>query len=349
MPLSTRRRRQVAMLLRFLLVGGLVGALYGMSVDASLGGGNRGISALRGFITGMMVTCAIASFEIFYVNDPAGQSLRRLPFMKAALLKTLFYSVSIILFDALGNIIVPIEGAYPIGFNLNTLITLAMALTFTFIISTLMQINQLLGPGVLINFIRGRYHQPRHEERLFLFIDMRGSTAIAERIGDINFHRLLNQFLSDIGEVMANHGGSIDKYVGDEMIATWHLTARPERAFEAVFEARALLAERAALYRARFDALPDFRAVLHAGPVVVGEMGDQKREIALLGDTINTTAKLEHWAKGATQPVVASRAALDAAGNLPGLTITSLGAQMLPGKTQAIDLFAVEDLSTKKT
>lgn len=337
------------MLLRFMLVGSIVGALYGMSVDASLGGGNRGISALRGFVTGMMVTCAIASFEVFYVNDPAGQALRRLPFMKAALLKTLFYSISIIVFDALGNFIVPIDGAYPIGFNVNTLITLVMALTFTFIISTLMQINQLLGPGVLLNFIRGRYHQPRHEERLFLFIDLRGSTAIAERIGDINFHRLLNQFLSDIGDVMADQGGSIDKYVGDEVIVTWRLNNRPQRAFEAVFEARARLASQAALYLARFDAAPDFRAVLHAGPVVVGEMGDQKREIALLGDTINTTAKLEQWAKTAAQPVIASSAALDAAGALPNMKITSLGEQMLPGKTQPLELFAVEDLSTKKT
>ncbi len=348
MALSKRRRRQTAMLLRFIALGSLAGAIYGMIVDSALSGDVGLNGAWRGLITGAMVTLAIASFEIFFVNDPRGQWLRRLPFMKVALLKTLIYAAFIVGLDGLGNILVPIDGAYPIGFNLSTLVTLVVALGFTFIVSTIMQVNLLLGPGVLRKFIKGRYHQPRQEERLLLFLDMRGSTAIAERIGDIAFHRLLDQFLSDLGEAVADQGGSIDKYVGDEMIASWPLhDPKAAGALEAVAEAAGLLRQRAALYQQRFGLVPEFRAVLHAGPLVVGEMGDQKREIALLGDSINTTAKIETWAKGSTAECVVSRAALDATSLPPGARATSLGAHLLPGKAQPLELYAIRFNSEK--
>ncbi|WP_430398865.1 adenylate/guanylate cyclase domain-containing protein [Ferrovibrio sp.] len=342
MALSNRRRRQVVMLLRFICIGSLAGALYGLAIDSSLGGDSARLGFLRGLITGGMVTFAIAVFEIFYATGPSGQGLRRLPFMRVALIKTVLYSFFIVSLDGLGNVLVPIEDAEPTGFNSATLITLVAALGFTFVVNTLMQINLLLGRRVLKNFIKGRYHHPRLEQRLFLFLDMRGSTAIAERIGDIAFHKLLNQFFSDLGEAVEDHEGSIEKYVGDEMIVTWPSPVSDARAVATIFSARDLLQRRAAFYAERLGAVPDFRAVLHAGPVVVGEMGDFKREIALLGDTINTTAKIEQWAKGVEHTVIASRAALDAMGTLEAVTAIPLGAQTLPGKAQPLELFALQ-------
>jgi adenylate cyclase len=59
-------------------------------------------------------------------------------------------------------------------------------------------INHLLGQNVLLNFITGRYHRPRLEQRVFLFIDIEGSTALAERLGELAFHRLVGCFVLDI-------------------------------------------------------------------------------------------------------------------------------------------------------
>ena len=63
-------------------------------------------------------------------------------------------------------------------------------------------------------------------------------------------------------------------------------------AVDVVFRLRARIAARGAEYRSHFGVLPDFRVALHAGPVVTGEVGDSKLEIVLLGDTVNTTARI---------------------------------------------------------
>ena len=87
----------------------------------------------------------------------------------------------------------------------------------------LFSVNDLLGPGVLFAFAAGRYHHPRREERMLLFIDMRSSTAIAERLGEARFLDFLNRFIFDVSIAIAEAGGEIHKYVGDEVIATWPL------------------------------------------------------------------------------------------------------------------------------
>src|SRR3546814_2461537 len=100
-----------------------------------------------------------------------------------------------------------------------------------------MEMAQLLGPGVLGDLMRGRYHQPRRENRLFVFFDMRGSTAIAERIGDVTFHRLLNRFFIDLTEAVLPWHGIVHKYVGDELLVTWPLDGRPGSHAPCVFAA----------------------------------------------------------------------------------------------------------------
>ena len=157
-------------------------------------------------------------------------------------------------------------------------------------------LNRLIGPGVIRNLLLVRYHSPREEQRALLFIDLVGSTAIAERIGATRFLVLMNQFVYDIDAALEGSGGVIYRYVGDEATINWHLVETHDlsRTVEVVFRLRALIAARGAEYRSRFGMLPDFPAALHAGPVVAGEMGDSKLEVVLLGDTVNTTARIGH-------------------------------------------------------
>ncbi len=341
MPKSDRKRRLLGLLARFIIIGNVAGAIYGAIVTVILAGwGLEAIAAgmLRGAITGGLISGIISSFELFYASAPEGQRFRKLPFRWVLTWRVLFYAFVIVGCDKLGDWLVRIDNAAPVALNLTTLITLTIALLFSFIVNFMFWIAQTLGPGVLPSFLGGRYHQPRLETRLFLFIDMRGSSAIAEKIGDLDFLRLLNLFMTDMGDVVHRFGGRVHKYVGDEIIATWIAPEDnavradwAEGALQAVFAAQDRLTAQAELYRRQFGLVPEFRAVLHAGPVVVGEMGEIKREIALLGDTINTTAKLEQLAKTLPYNIVLSQAALNALGDTSGIDILPLGPQAVPG------------------
>lgn len=216
--------------------------------------------------------------------------------------------------------------------------SVAMALTANFFLA----INRLLGQGVLWSFITGRYHRPRQEERIFLLLDMVDSTAIAEQIGDIAFHRLLNRFFSDLGRVMIDHRGTIHKYVGDEMIVTWPV-ARGARGgpIRAALAAAERLRGDAAAYQARFGLVPRFRAALHCGSVVSGEMGDLKQEIVFLGDALNTAARIEQACRDTGEDLLVSAALLARVPLPAGIRAESLGPVQLRGKQEAVELFTL--------
>jgi hypothetical protein len=79
----------------------------------------------------------------------------------------------------------------------------------------------MLGQNVLLNYIRGKYHQPIEEERVFMFLDLNASTTIAERLGDKQYHNFLNDFFFDITPAIVESKGAIYQYVGDEVVVTW--------------------------------------------------------------------------------------------------------------------------------
>ena len=90
-------------------------------------------------------------------------------------------------------------------------------------------IGSLLGFRMVGRLLTGRYVRPRRELRAFLLIDMKNSTGVAERLGAVRFHELLNDFFRDIAEAALECGAEIHKYVGDEAILTWPADARHAR------------------------------------------------------------------------------------------------------------------------
>lgn len=83
------------------------------------------------------------------------------------------------------------------------------------------QVNGLLGRGVLVGLILGRNHRRREEVRAFLLIDPRGSTQIAEQLGNLRYHTFLNRFIGDVSASVVRYRGEVPRYVGDEVILTW--------------------------------------------------------------------------------------------------------------------------------
>ena len=179
---------------------------------------------------------------------------------------------------------------------------------------------------------------------------MADSTVIAERIGATRFLALMNQFVYDIDAALEGSGGANYRYVGDEAIITWRLDETRDRsvAVEVVFRLRTRIAARGEEYRSRFRVLPDFRAALHAGPVVAGEMGDSKLEIVLLGDTVNTTARIEQACREADRTLLVSADAL-ALINLPnGVESERMPPAALKGKSRQIRRYAIDGTAFAK-
>jgi adenylate cyclase len=154
---------------------------------------------------------------------------------------------------------------------------------------------------VLFAFAAGRYHNPRIEVRALLFIDMRGSTAIAERLGELRYLSLLNRFVGDVSFAVAE----ARRRRGDRNMAAcaWRESSV---VVNAAFAALDRIAAQGSSYQRDFGVVPDFRAGLHCGPVAVGELGSLRREIALIGDTMNTTARILEACRDTDNRVLAS-------------------------------------------
>ncbi len=91
------------------------------------------------------------------------------------------------------------------------------AMVFSFIRQMITQV----GGRVLLNLIMGKYRHPKQEERIFMFLDLKSSTTIAERLGHAQFSRLLQDCFQDLTDTTIKHDVEIYLYVGDEAVLTW--------------------------------------------------------------------------------------------------------------------------------
>lgn len=341
------RASQKATLVTFLLVlavAMLVGAAIGIVVGRQVTGGVHWAGIAQGIATGGFIAAWCASYDLLLVDHPSLQ-LGRLPFSAHVLLKTAHYVAGIV-FALLGfqALFAPLYGESALRLPGYFPAVLAASLLVALVFNLVMSVSRLLGPRVLRNFLTGRYHEPREELRIFLFVDLVDSTRIAEAIGPTGFHALLNDFVSDLTDPILAAKGEIYRYVGDEVIVTWPLATGLARArcVTCYFAMAERLADRAPHYRARYGMTPGFRAALHCGPVVVGEMGLHKQEIVIIGETVNVTARLEQLCRDLDRPFLCSADILRRV-DLPGtFQARSLGLQRLRGKAEPVEVFAVE-------
>ncbi len=101
------------------------------------------------------------------------------------------------------------------------------------------------------------------------------------------------------------------------------------------------IAKRREAYRRAFGLVPEFRGALHAGLVVAGEIGDLKREIAFLGDTLNTAARIAEVSKDARHPCLISDELLRRLELPSEFAVENLGRSQLRGREQSITLFGL--------
>ena len=223
------------------------------------------------------------------------------------------------------------------------LAALAVLTVASFLINFVRQLNRMLGPGTLVNLLLGRYHRPVAEERIFMFLDLNDSTAIAAALGPFRFNDFKNDFFHDMADPILKTRGQIYQYVGDEAVVTWTVERglHQGNCLRCVFLVAERIHEQKERYLARYGIVPEFKAGLHGGPVVTAEIGDIKKDIVHSGDTVNTAARVEAQCRPLERRVLVSEALLSRCRVPEDLEVEDMGERELRGKTEALRLFSV--------
>ncbi len=337
--------------------GGVVGQTYEQTLLTALL-----IGPFIGVVHGSLIAAAISAFEIFFPLTRWGLALRRASFGVTLLVKAPIY-VGLVLgieYFRVGEWAAILIGlideveTMPLSDPIMILSTL-FSIFFIIVFIETMQINQIMGRGTLFRFVTGYYHRPRLENRFFLFVDLLGSTRLAESLGPLAYQRFLNGVFQAASDPISDHQGEIYQYVGDQMVVTWTEKAGTGgkrgacRPLDCVFALKDAIAALGPAYLKEYREAPAVRAALHYGEVVVGEIGDAKRDIAFHGDVLNATARLEGVARDHQGFFIASAAALKrlrgGPGDWPpGYAYRPLGALPLKGKATAVEAVLVQEL-----
>jgi adenylate cyclase len=172
-----------------------------------------------------------------------------------------------------------------------------------------------------------------------LFADLSGFTSFSEDREPREVSEMLNAYFEvAIPPIVREHGGEIDRLIGDAIMATWGTRGdQPDHAERAVSAAMALQVETARL-AAEHPEWPRFRAAVNTGEALVGVVGAESgRSYTVIGDTVNVAARLE--TRAPTGGVVVGGATLRA---VPGLRATSLGEIEVKGKREGVDAYQLE-------
>jgi hypothetical protein len=139
----------------------------------------------------------------------------------------------------------------------------AYAFALSLVIGVVSEVTRLIGAPLLTSVVLGTYHRPARRSLIVMFLDLANSTRLAEAMGELRVHDLITRFFFDIDEPIANHGGTVHAYVGDEVIVSWPIAddaARNARAVACFFAIERKMAALGREYAAEFGIAPSFRA-----------------------------------------------------------------------------------------
>ena len=302
--------------------------------------------AFQGVIDAVLVSLAVGGYLLF-LRD--GRRLRpwfrRLGFWGDLVLSSAIVLALFLVGRAAGQVIMHLEPRRFVTSFRDA--HLAIALPYFAVVAVaiqfVLQMNRMVGANVLGYFAAGVYRRPSAEERVFLFVDLEGSTQLAERLGSAGYFELLRRFVDDLTDPVIEAEGEIYQYAGDEVVITWPIAAglREANCVACFFAIRAAVARQAARYQREFGVVPRFRGGLHGGPVTAGELGDLRRQIVFVGDILNTAARLEEYAKRANLDLVVSGTLLQRIALPRGIEATRCGDLELRGKEARVAAWSI--------
>jgi adenylate cyclase len=190
----------------------------------------------------------------------------------------------------------------------------------------------------------------RRAELTVLFSDIRGFTSLSERLDPEIVVDLLNQYLTEMTEIIFRHGGTVDKFEGDGILVFFgapQLHAdHPERAVRTALEMRDRLTELQSSWREQSDEPLRIGVAINTGEVMVGNIGSSRRmDYTVIGDTVNLAARLQDLTKEFGASVLISGSTQERIKHM--FQLRDLGSVEVRGRQQHVDLYEVENLSAE--
>jgi adenylate cyclase len=211
-----------------------------------------------------------------------------------------------------------------------------------FVTLLVLELAEKYSPGVFKDILLGKYLKPRIETRIVMFVDLKDSTPIAEKLGSKEYFKFIRDFIYLVSIAMIEYSGRIYQYVGDEVVVSWtYSVANTKNCMNALLETRRLLHKNSQRFRRRYGVLPDFRVGIHVGEVTIGEIGVIKKDIAMSGDTMNTTARIRTACSELNQKFIVSKAFAERL-DFKQWQIEDLGPIDLKGKKEGVELVALK-------
>ena len=279
----------------------------------------------------------------------------KLALWKKFVYKSIFYLLLIILFMSVITLIVVAILLDSYIFSQNTLNVLWESMSdFSFWSSILYtaiifdialfysEIEAYMGNNVLLNYL-GKYHQPRQEKRIFMFLDMKSSTTIAEDIGHQRYFELLKAYYADMTNAILETNGEVYQYVGDEIVVTWKEKKgiHKNNCIQCFVKISNAIYTNKEYYIEQFGLVPEFKAGYHIGEVTAGEIGIIKKDIIYTGDILNTTARIQAECNNYNSKTLISETLFDQLTEEAGYSFTKIEKLLLRGKKKAIQLYDV--------
>jgi adenylate cyclase len=285
--------------------------------------------------------------------------LQKKPFLIKLILKTVLYVAIIFTIANLSNLILNFgktnltpthsdvidpEVHFTIGFPFLT----AMSYTFVLIAISLFysEMVDYIGLKAITNFFTGKYSKSKMEDRVFMFLDMKSSTTIAEKIGHEQYYQLLNDYYRDMTGAIVATGGEIYQYVGDEIVVSWEYEKgiKDNNCVRCFFLIRDQMEKHAVSYQQKFGVVPGFKAGIHSGQVTTGSVGVIKKEILFTGDVLNTTARIQGLCNEQGVDLLISQTLESTLIMNEKYEVQAKGSFALRGRDQKIELFSVDRL-----
>lgn len=204
------------------------------------------------------------------------------------------------------------------------------------------EIEAYLGNNALMNYL-GKYHTPNQEKRIFMFLDMKSSTTIAETIGHKRYFELLKTYYADMTNAILETSGEVYQYVGDEIVVTWKEKKGIDKnnCIHCFIKVSNAINKKKDYYIEQFGLVPEFKAGYHIGEVTAGEIGIIKKNIIYTGDVLNTTARIQSECNTYNSKMLISEELFLKLTEVDSYSFNKIDKLLLQGKKEHIQLYDV--------